>query len=67
MDSNIDEAIDFLIIHLIKGAPFMYNKSNPKYKKKNELKRELFESISQAIFQDFEYNLTSKNYYYNFK
>ena len=60
MESSIDQAIDYLIIQLIKPERFMYDKKHPKYLKKNVLKEELYEVISQAIYQNFEYNLSGK-------
>ena len=59
MENSIDLAIEFLIIQFIKREPFMYDKRNSQYLNKNLLKTELFETISQAIFQNFEYNLSS--------
>ena len=41
--------INKLIISIIEKEPYMYNKCDPDYKKK-EKKRAVFEMISQAIY-----------------
>ena len=67
MGSSIDDAIDYLIIELIKKEPYMYDKRNKHYLKRNELKQDVFQVISQAIFEEFQYNLSGKISYFLLK